>query len=479
MLKLARECNELIELAKRTKDESVFQQKHHYKKFKAKTKAQDYDTLGELVTGLCDIGFYKECIWWCKRILDDNRLREKIARFYAFHLLLVSYNDLHDYENALDSGKKCLQVCSIMDDETARKTTKFAYDIMRNASVQLKRNQDALKYTKESLKVDVIRFNNKEIQRYEIFLSYHKLIQMHMTNCDYGDAHKMIEKRLTLFRLNSRNPDDVKTSLKNEGYGNVMCLNSFLNDNGDDIDEQNIFRFQFICEKLIFFFTEVQSFYYIAKICWQKHEINLYCDDLQTNLEWGHIAWNILNDILFHFRKFTLTTGQSYKYIDNCLRNLNESKGFLCGNLSVKNFFVDYISMTLLLADCDYSKRKKLFQYLGGILLFYLDAQLVIVEEREDLIQYSGLEKNASFYILEALRTNEKLDAEKVMPFIDFCLKSVRGQKKLFLMPKLLDFAGNFHGENGLKVQMIKLKNSLAIVNHMKKINVNKTEESQ
>ena len=59
MLKLARECNELIELAKRTKDESVFQQKHHYKKFKAKTKAQDYDTLGELVTGLCDIGFYK------------------------------------------------------------------------------------------------------------------------------------------------------------------------------------------------------------------------------------------------------------------------------------------------------------------------------------------------------------------------------------------------------------------------------------
>ena len=134
--------------------------------------------------------------------------------------------------------------------------------------------------------------------------------------------------------------------------------------------------------------------------------------------------------------------------------------------------------MTLLLADCDYSKRKNLFPFLASIILTGLDAQLVIVEEREDLIQYSGLEKNASFYILEALRTNEKLDAEKVMPFIDFCLKSVRGERKVFFMPDLVGFAGNFHGENGLKVQLIKLKNSLAIVNHMKKINVNKTEES-
>ena len=127
MSKLQRECNELLELAKRTNDESVFQQKHHYKKFKAKTKAQDYDTLGELVTGLCDIGFYKECIWWCKRILDDNRLCEKFARFYAFRTLLISYNDLNDYENALDSGKKCIEVCTkhllIMENSDEARTT--------------------------------------------------------------------------------------------------------------------------------------------------------------------------------------------------------------------------------------------------------------------------------------------------------------------------------------------------------------------
>ena len=134
--------------------------------------------------------------------------------------------------------------------------------------------------------------------------------------------------------------------------------------------------------------------------------------------------------------------------------------------------------MTLLLADCDKSKRNGLYAGLAMILLYYLDAQFVIVEEREDLVQYSGLEKNASFYILEALRTNEKLDAEKVMPFIDFCLKSVRGNSgKVFLMPMLLKFSGNFHGENGLKVQLLTLRNSLAIANHIK-IKVNKAEES-
>ena len=100
-------------------------------------------------------------------------------------------------------------------------------------------------------------------------------------------------------------------------------------------------------------------------------------------------------------------------------------------------------SSLIILTDCDYSKRKTLYHILTNKLLVYL-GQLVIVEEREDLVQYSGLEKNASFYILEALRTNEKLDREKVMPFIDFCLLFVEGAFK---------FIGNFYGKNGFKLQ--------------------------
>ena len=124
--------------------------------------------------------------------------------------------------------------------------------------------------------------------------------------------------------------------------------------------------------------------------------------------------------------------------------------------------------MTLLLTDCDYSKRKSLYPSLAHWLLVYLNTQLVIVEEREDLVQYSGLEKNASFYILEALRTTEKLDRENVMPVIDFCLLFVE---------RLLKSDGNCYGVNGLKLQLLTLKNSLAVANHMKII-FNKTEES-
>lgn len=135
--------------------------------------------------------------------------------------------------------------------------------------------------------------------------------------------------------------------------------------------------------------------------------------------------------------------------------------------------------MTLLLTDCDYSKRKNLYPRLANRLHRYLDAQVMIVEEREFLVQYSGLEKNASFYILEALKTNEKLDAEKVMPFIEFCLKTRKsGKNKVFLVPEVLKFYGNFHGENGLKVQLLTLKNSLSIANHMKVIVKKKPNES-
>ena len=394
-------------------------------------------------------------------------------------MLLISYNDLHDYENALDSGRKCLEFCSVLSDNLARQITKVAFDVMRNASLQLKRNEDALKYAKDTLKIDVLRFNQKEIEKYEILLSYQKFIEMQMTNGDYGRAHKMIEKRLTLSSLNSINPNDVKKSLQKEGYGMVLTLNNLLKEYDDDMVPALLSGFQQvleISENLEHFFTMVQSFYYVAKLCWQKHEILFYCDDLQTNFEWGHMAWQILDDIIYHFRQFTLTKNQSYKYIDNCLRILNESKGYLCGSLCVKNFFIDYISMTLLLTDCDYSKRNNLYPCLANRLLRHLDAQVVIVEEREDLVQYSGLGKNASFYILEALRTNEKLDAEKIMPFIEFCLKTGKiGMDKVFLMPEVLEFYGNFHGKHGLKVQLLTLKNSLTIANHMK-LNINKME---
>jgi hypothetical protein len=58
--------------------------------------------------------------------------------------------------------------------------------------------------------------------------------------------------------------------------------------------------------------------------------------------------------------------------------------------------------------------------------------------------------------IAESLRTNDKLDVLKVMPFIQFCLKS-------------LDKEGASSNENiDLKLKFVMLKNNLIIMNHFK-----------
>ena len=85
---------------------------------------------------------------------------------------------------------------------------------------------------------------------------------------------------------------------------------------------------------------------------------------------------------------------------------MNESKGHLCEILSVKDFFVDAICMTLLLADSDHPNRNNLYLQLAKKLFLYLDAESLIIEKRQDFIIYSGLEKNASDLCKKESETN-------------------------------------------------------------------------
>ena len=63
--------------------------------------------------------------------------------------------------------------------------------------------------------------------------------------------------------------------------------------------------------------------------------------------------------------------------------------------------------------------------------------------------------------IAESLRTNDKLDVLKVMPFIQFCLKSLDGN--------VSDIKGaNSDNNVDIKVQLMTLKNSLSIMNLFK-----------
>ena len=70
--------------------------------------------------------------------------------------------------------------------------------------------------------------------------------------------------------------------------------------------------------------------------------------------------------------------------------------------------------------------------------------------------------KNVSYYVAAVQRANDKINLQKVMPFIQFCLKS-------------LDEGANSLENINLRMQFVMLKNSLMIVNHLK-TNVKKEE---
>ena len=75
-----KEVNELLELAKLTNDESAFQQKHRYKKFKDKYNVDMVVCVHDLVKGLIKICFFNESVFWCQKIIEDIRFCEKQFR---------------------------------------------------------------------------------------------------------------------------------------------------------------------------------------------------------------------------------------------------------------------------------------------------------------------------------------------------------------------------------------------------------------
>ena len=78
---------------------------------------------------------------------------------------------------------------------------------------------------------------------------------------------------------------------------------------------------------------------------------------------------------------------------------------------------------------------------------------------------------NVSWYIAESLRTNDKLDVLIVMPFIQFCLKSLNENRVEItrISPFSIDTEWVNSRENlDLRMQFLTLKNSLTIMNHFR-----------
>ena len=332
-----------------------------------------------------------------------------------------SFYYLEKYEDVIEYGKKCLEHDSMENPDLNRKLL-VLYQ-MKIALVKLDMKQEAVKYARELLKVDVTLYNANRREKFDLLLTYYYLIDLHIQVGDSKRAKRIFEKHLKLFNLNSMNLNDVLLALKEEGYEKVLPKVS-----GQTNCHKEFAKKIFLSkESLDYWMEKVRLFYHVGKICWLKHIVYF---GGTSNLTWGNLSLKVYIDILKQFK----------------LIMENRKEFGISGSVSqdIDRVVRDAISKTLLLTDQNHLNRENLF----STSFFSIRSLLNNV-------------KNVSYYVAAAQRENGKINIQKVMPFIQFCLKS-------------LDEEGASSNENvDLRLQFVMLKNSLMINNHF---NVEKEE---
>ena len=429
--KLGKELKELLVIAKNIKNESVFQQEHRYRKFKANNhiiQAHEIKPIWFIFFDrLMGWKFYEECIYWCNKILEDVRLSDSPERSLAIGVIVQSFYELEDYENVLKYGEKYLAI-SIEPKTTKERDMKwYTLFMMKNASRKLNR-VDQFQYPKEALKINVLRYNAKEISETQLLYSYLDLINMQTEKFGDFKSAKKTMKHLKLFSLNSMDSNDVIKAMGNEDYEVIFPLSNMLDDS-EVIDKKKL-ETDF-CKRncsdndsFQLYYKKVELYVCISKICWKKHEILLNLCDIPISFEWGYLALNILQDYSLHLKMLEATYLEMSEETsaDIAVEAVNIINGLA----------IEIIGLTLLLADEDSLNREYLFSRLQN--------------------QYGG-NGYIGMSILSAQRTFSNLDVQKVMPFLEFLLRS-------------LSKRATSNELNELKVQLSTFKNSLTIMNH-------------
>ena len=448
MSRIKKEIKELLELAKLTNDESVFQQNHRYKKFKDKYHVDMDDYVPELMIGLNNNNFCNESVFWAKKIIENTRVCDKENRASLHKCMVTYFYRLKDFENVLDHGKKFLEYDKLLlytPSQLERK--KIVLILMRFASDKLNMKQKAMKYTKEYLKILVAQYNANEIEKHELLIIYYDLIDFQIQLGDSKSAKKIIDKRLTLFNLNSMHPNDVLLSMKEEGYEKILPLAIFIsNDDGHCIQEfkKNLSS----VESYQHWWEMVKIFFHVGKICWQKHIFGYSCP---SNMTWGNVSFKVYCDILYHSRIHLKLNGQCDTEISD--EDISAFAKFVNKVLNAT------ISAALLLADNDHLRRAEIFSTLFKVLF----------SSEHGILMIGGIKK-ISYYITEIQQANNNIDGKRVMPFIQFCLKSLNENGVDTEWANILT-----HENLDLRMQFLTLKNSLTIMNHFK-TNGNKEE---
>ena len=440
---LEKQVHEMVKLAKKAGNEAKFQTMPQYKKFKAKYSGRQRE-IRLLANELFCLKFWEEVIYWSHKLFEDLRIADKEDRYTVFTMLNFSYYRSKNYEKTLEYSQKALD----LQLEKPISQTVDLLDAMRDSSSKLEWYLDASGYAKEILKINVGRFNAKEITTHDILISYFNLTDLQIRAGNMKAARKTI-KNLKILNLDSMDPNDVVVSMEKEGYRKLLPFHDYMNDDTLGEERKNQYIQEFLnkhCEDLDTFkelIRNLQMYHYVGKICWMKFVIHRHFDSNQNCKKWGQIHLDMLINILLHMN--ILEKSPDAKVGFDYLVTTNSASNVV---LPYKHYQLELINSTLALASVDpinQHGRKQMYLHLYGSLLA---SKGCLRDIMVDLIRK---------YPINVM--------EEVMPFIHFYLK--------WSTEQVLEFAGATGGYLGndyreRKMQMIMLKNSLMIMDHFK-----------
>ena len=447
---IVKQVSEILKLAKKVRNEAEFKQKPQYKKFKAKNDGRKLQReLTHLADGLMDLKFYEECIYWSHKIFEDLRISDKEDRHTVFNTLIFSYYNLNNYEKTLEYGQKSLD----LELEQPAAQTIDTLVAMRVSASKIKRYQDASKYAKEILKINIVRCNEKEIPKHGLLFSYSNLIELQLKAENVIGAKKTI-KRLKIFNLNSIDPNDVLVSMEKEGYKKLLPFNDVLDGNWKNKElEQNIAAF---CIKnfsdsddLKEFIVNLQMYHSVGKICWMKFLIDTRFDRKQTCEKWGHLHMNIIVNIVMHMNILVNRedANEDFERLQkNCIWVLPH-----------KDYIIELINCSLRLANDDPVDQE--------------DRHHIFLQLWKTLLAIKGSPIN---YIAEAIRKYPINVMQEAMTFIQYYIKLYLGLEEHHRNASEASEAAKCQER---KEQMITLKNSLTIMNHFKTFSIRDADE--
>ena len=220
----------LIHIAKNC-EESVFKKNRDY----LKLKAQKNISTSEIELIICGfdelkIDFPEEKIYWNKRGLEE-RVGDKIQRYFFSYNLISIYNELKEYELVLEYGKKPM-VWLDSDGFFQKKLSEDSkmVNCMTAACKHLKRFEESIVYEKERLKIMVKSYKSGEpvgndetpVKQIDLLCCYKDLIDSQI-RCKYFEGALKSFKKIKLFKLDSMNPDDVEKSMGQ--FTGEQCIN--------------------------------------------------------------------------------------------------------------------------------------------------------------------------------------------------------------------------------------------------------------